>query len=487
MSIYLTWGSNSIEFTNGYSVSVQKDFERNGDNTPIAEKHTISVRGSVVASGGDPETRYNSLILAATSRADVAYLNRQMGTLSLPGGTTYANASLTSISSSEPPDDTAGIQYIEISMTFEAYASSNLSTYHLKSSSESVEVRKEEDRLAFQSDDVTSNSVYFSYTVVHTISATGYLTENEEGYTSAKTWVEERFKGSSIGLELLKNSYNDNLFESINPEVDYDLGTLPELEFNVIRTVSADPSSGSYSLTTTFFRSKSKSITEINVDFQKDDNGDVNISVNGNVQGLNEAGYNSNTNTRFSNAENSFATICGNFRTGSKIYSLASTAFANNNIDSVVLDDYPMSLSVGENKLQGTKNFNVTYRAYPSAVISLRDSIPDAISATLSITDDNADKGYDVQIFASIPIIGRAAGPVLQDMGTTRERRRSVQLDATVKASQRTPDNTAVLDACLARALLYAPNGTKYRSNVNSSWNFTSGQASVSIEWTYQP
>lgn len=483
----LSWGSNTITFSNGYTVSIQKDFEKNGDGTPLAEKHTISVRGAVIASGADPETRYSNLLLAASNRADLAYLSRQIGTLTLPGGTTYSNASLVSISSSEPPDDTAGIHYIDINMSFEAYASSNLSTYHIKSSSETVEIRKEEDRHSFSNDDITSNSVFFSYTITHTISATGYLIENEEGYESAKNWVEARFKASSLGIKIEKNSYDDNLYRILDPETDYDLGTIPEEEFNIIKSVSADPASGTYSITTTFFRSKSKSSAEVNVDFSKDDNGDVSVSVNGTVQGLSSGGASATTDNRFSNAEASFSTICGNFSTGSKVFAVAQNSFNNNNTESVVLDDYPLSISIGENKLKGSKNFNVTYRAYPNAVKLLKDAIPDAIVATLSITDDNAAKGHDVQIFAAIPVIGRTEGPILQDMGTTRERRRSVQLDATVKASQRTPINDAVIDACFTEVMKYEPNGTTYRGNSNSSWDFTSGRASVSMEWTYAP
>ena len=487
MSVTLTWGSQSITFLYGCSISISKEFEKSGDGTPVAEKHTISVRGSVVASGSNAGSRYNSLITAAVSRADIAYGSRQMGKLTLPDGNYYSNATLTSFSTTEPPEDTAAIQYIEVNMSFEAYATSNLSTYHIKSSSETIELRKEEDRSSFLNDDITSNVVYFGYTVTHTISATGYLIEDEEGYTSAKNWVESRFKGSSVGLQILKNVYDDDLYTPLDPEVDYDIGTPPEDEYNIIKTVSSDPSAGSYSITTTFFRSKSRSSSEINVDFSKDENGDVNVSVNGTIQGLSSGGANAIKDSKMSNAEASFTTICGNFQTGSKVYTVASQAFGLHNTEAVTLDDYPMSLSVGTNTLKGTKNFNVTYRAYPNAVKALKDSIPDALVATLSVVDDNADRGHDVQIFASIPIIGRSKGPILQNMNTTRERRRTVQLDATVKASQRIPSNDALIDACFAKIMEYQPNGTVYIGTSNNTWDFTAGRVSASMEWTYQP
>jgi hypothetical protein len=72
-------------------------------------------------------------------------------------------------------------------------------------------------------------------------------------------------------------------------------------------------------------------------------------------------------------------------------------------------------------------------------------------------------------------------------MGTTRERKRSVQVDAIVRASQRTPLNEAVKDACRAEALKYAPAGSPiFKSNFSSNWEMTTGHCSVNLEWTYE-
>lgn len=488
----LSWAGQNLSFPYGYTVSIQKEFERNGDGTPLAEKHSINIRGSIAASASDATVRYNSLITSAASFADTASAigdARQIGTLTLPDGTTYDNATLTNVSSSEPPDDTAAIHYIDISLSFEAYASSNLTDYKLKSVSETVDIRKEEDRSTFNDDDINSD-VYFGYTVTHTLNAQGYLTNGIEAYTEAKKWIEDRLKSTSVGLILEKNAYGKNLYENLTPDDDYQIGTPPPDEYNAIRTTNADTLGGSYSITTTYFRSKSKSISEVTVDFSKDENGDVSISANGTIQGLSSIGPDSVIDNKYSNAESSYSTICGNFRSGSRIYTAVSNVFNLANTESVSLDDYPLVISTGQNKLKGSITFNVTYKAYPTAVLNLINAIPGAISATMSITDDNknGNPAGDVQIYAAIPIIGRSAGPILQDMATTRERRRTIQVDATVDATQRSPTNTAVVNACFAQILLYAPAGSKiFRNNVNSSWDFTSGRASASVEWTYQP
>ena len=470
----ISWNGGSVTFANGYTVSIQRELQRNGDDTPIAIKNNISIRGSIVASGNSTNARWINLLQAG---AGAAGDGGNIGTLSYDD-ISFENAILTGISVGEGSDDTAAAHFIDVTYTFEAI-STTTGGYYIKNASETVEIRKELDQKNFSENDV-EGAVFFGYTITHTISANGGLLTRQDAYASAKSWVQSRLKDSSIGLSITTNIAGNSLS---NPEeID---ASLPEAEYSIARTTSADPIGGSYSVTTTFFRAKSNSTSDINVDFQKDENGDVNVSVNGTIKGLSNAGVNSSTDNSYGAAETAFQAICGGFRSGSKVYSLATTAFNAHNFETVVLDDYPMSLSVGSNKISGTKTFNVTYRAYPNAVLALRDSIPDAISASLTITDDNKDG--DIKVFAAIPVIGRAAGPILQDMNTTRERRRSVQIDATIKAASRNPANVSVIAACKAEALKYIPNGTQiFVSNSNGNWEFSSGKASFSIEWTYQ-
>lgn len=471
----ISWNGGAVSFTNGYTVGIQRELERNSDGTPLAIKNNISIRGSIIAGGASTHDRWVNLLQAG---AGAVGDGGNIGTLSYDGAS-FSNAILTGISVGEGSDDTAAAHFIDVTYTFEAIGTV-IGGIYVKNASENLEIRKETEQKAFSENNI-DGAVFFGYTITHTISASGGILDGVDAYTSAKNWVENRVKDSSIGLSITKNAGQESLNSPVNVE---DLATIPEGEYSVVRTISSDPVGGSYSVTTTFFRAKSNSTTDITADFQKDDNGDVNVSVNGTIKGLSDGGPNSTTDDSYSNAELAFNTICGNFRSGSKVYSLAATTFSAHNFESVTLDDYPMSLSVGSNKLAGTKTFNVNYRAYPNGVKSLIDYIPNAISASLSITDDNKDG--DVQVFASIPIIGRAEGPILQDMGTTRERRRSVQVEATIKAAGRDP-GSSVVNVCKAKALEYAPNGTQiFISNSNGNWDFTSGKVSFSIEWTYQ-
>lgn len=499
LGVTFTGLSSNLVFDYGYVTSLQKDIQRNDDGTPLSEKHTIGVRATIAAGAGAGEARLEDLIDTASSYADLTSTSegkRHIGTLSIGGSTVYENAMLNSISISEPPEDTAGIHYIEVNMSFEAVANGVLTDYNVRSTSETVEVRRE-DTLVFDNSDIESDIKYYNYTVVHTISAQGYLTVGKEAYTAAKEWVENRLQDTSIGLVLEDNAYNDILYASIEPESEINLGNISSLsEYNKVRSSTLDTISGSYSVTSTYTRSQNKAIIEIEVSFQKDDNCDVVVTANGSVQGLATESITSQTeSTKITNARSVFNNISGGgkFTYACPIFNIVNTAFGRYNTESVSFDTtdlYAAGVTVGENKVSGMITFNASYRAYPNSVISVKDALDpiNCISANLVINDENqSGKGFDIEINAIIPIIGRGSnGPIFQDMKTTRERRRTVQLDAVFKAAQRTPNNEAIKSLCINKAKEYAPSGTVFRSNINSSWDFASGRMSVSLEWTYK-
>lgn len=482
LSSSLTWGSGSITFPYGCFATVQKEYERNGPGIAMAEKQTITVKGSIAGSS------LSDLITAGGSAADVSSGNsRQIAALvvQVNGATvlSVSNARLSSAGSSEPPDDTAGVQYVDVILTFEAYNSAG-GSYILSSSSESLEVKKEEDRLFSVGNDITSSTLSFGYTVTHTISAQG-IDGASDAYSQAQGWVNGRKKDSSKGIELTKDGLDSNLAASLN--VDALMGTLPEYECNAARTVTADPAAGSFSMTSTFFRTGSKTTFDITINVEQSEDGGVVGTASGTIQGMSTAGITSSTTDKFSNAKAAFTAVCGTFGAGSQIRSVIGTVFSLISPPSVTLDDYAIGWSIGENKTNGSMNFNVTYRAYPTAVKNLMNRLGDALSASITISHDNeSGVSLDNQVFASIPIIGRLAGPVLQDMGTTRERKKSVQVECVMKPASRSPGNEAPRKACLAEAATYAPGGIVFRTNVSSNWDFAAGRASANIEWTYQ-
>ena len=203
--IGILFAGQEIQLEYGFASSIQKEFNRAEDGTILTEKHVITIRGSFSADGQDPSSRYSNLLQKSIEYADFKGLSLVDRLVSLQAGPlvvarmrlngsnqyevqealfTYNYAQLISSSVSEPPEDTAGIHFQELTLTFESITppTDNIAVrYRLKAASEQFEIKKEEDRLSYFVIDFDSNGnfkglkddPYFSYTITHTLSAQG--------------------------------------------------------------------------------------------------------------------------------------------------------------------------------------------------------------------------------------------------------------------------------------------------------------------------
>lgn len=78
-----------------------------------------------------------------------------------------------------------------------------------------------------------------------------------------------------------------------------------------------------------------------------------------------------------------------------------------------ILDPVPASLTLGENAKEGTINYDITYKLQENGIKITTTGTSCILSQTI-----NVDISNPVQVFASQSILGRAAGPLLQDLGT---------------------------------------------------------------------
>ena len=136
----------------------------------------------------------------------------------------------------------------------------------------------------------------------------------------------------------------------------------------------------------------------------------------------------------------------------------------------------PFNKRVGHNKVAGIITYGLTYND------RLAPAIANSLSTTITVESVNTD-GLE-QIFASIPVIGRIQGPVLQNMGTTGEKKQRVSIEAVMeKASRANPPSSAAF----AIASIYMPAGTTVlRGPIGETWEPSSGRYSFNVEWTYQ-
>ena len=83
------------------------------------------------------------------------------------------------------------------------------------------------------------------------------------------------------------------------------------------------------------------------------------------------------------------------------------------------LNPTTLSTAVGYNITEGVITYAYSYNDRPIHVV------PDALSETINITENEP-----TDIFASLQVLGRASGPLLQDMGTKGPRTREISIDA---------------------------------------------------------
>ena len=171
----------------------------------------------------------------------------------------------------------------------------------------------------------------------------------------------------------------------------------------------------------------------------------------------------------------------------------------------MVLDTRPASTSLSENRVAGSINFSAAYKPIPRPVRALKASIPECLSVNTSIQDANINFQHvsgeviTTKTIAIIPVLGRALGPVIQDMGTTKEQTRSVTLEAVVDVGQRHPTSPIphicanlvinVFDPKVDSFLKINPLSTakdSWLTELNHNWDWVNGRVSVNATWVYE-
>ena len=192
------------------------------------------------------------------------------------------------------------------------------------------------------------------------------------------------------------------------------------------------------------------------------------VTLSGTVTGLEANATTPNTAVaKYANAKAAYDTLSGKFFAAAKA---AHEAYLNITT-SQPLKDIEYSKNVSENEALGTITFSVSF----NDKITKND---DVIEDTLQVDDSG---GTDV--VAIIGVLLRAAGPVIQDMGTVTEKRKSVTYTAKLKTDKRGDKPTfgkGIVDE-------YKPGGssTSYLAGNSESWNETTGDYSVTREWVY--
>jgi hypothetical protein len=496
--------------------SISREDIATGDGTYIGSKNTISITGTAVIKEGDTQdmlTLGERQMRIQGEGLTALHFNRGTFPMHSNGKLTIApygglgnsivfnDARLTGLELPEQNEDTAGVQNLEYSFTFEANRESSAKStnagagdipdppdHKLSSAEESWELAPNEGQSSFQGSDVSDNAVIFkTWTLTHTLSATGLkkfesgknLMEDGEAWKQAVGYIETRLVDDprdKIASDIMNNTNIKSQFNAFYMDKDgdtdnlgYDLYT-DFLAFNHVRTVSNDQGAGSCSVTDTWIISEqNQPVThdiEVSLEVDPEAKGNV-VSVNGTIQGLSTTNpSNGNKDDKYTNALTALdAVLAKTFDAASNVYN-ASFPGATNPLRNVI-----KAKSVGHSKVSGTITFNVTYD-------DIDCNFTNAISCDVNITYDNWDSSN--QKVAIIGVIDNAGGPVIQDMGTTDEKKISVSVDLVMDKNHRTtkPDGTSL-------ALVYVSTDIidQFRQSKSETWNPFTGSYNLSLAW----
>jgi hypothetical protein len=202
------------------------------------------------------------------------------------------------------------------------------------------------------------------------------------------------------------------------------------------------------------------------------EDGKTYVTVEGTITGLRTANaatpfVANNQLERYNNAAAYFNAMESN------ILGLAATY-----VDTSKVNPTPYSKSVGHNTLGGVINYSYEYNSTPVPCYE------GALSEIITITDDAA-----TPVVALIPVLGRTAGPIFQNIGTVKEKRRSLSIEIVmpINGTLTNCELIATQGTPVVDITPYAPSGTiVYIETDTVSWSPTTGRYTRQASWIWQ-
>jgi hypothetical protein len=488
-----------------YSISAGEKIET-GDGTILDVSYTVSVTGQVVLTG-DITTdglRQQSLMTKQKGLLDNADTDFPHGVLSIIGynGTTiqFSDATLTAVNTPEVDDATAGMFFGDYSFEFTARRTGKIgSVLYLASADESWDAQENGERY-LQNTNISTDDPGKTYTITHTLSATGLQKRDgkefdKSAWQQAKAWCVSRSVDSPAGAISKDAADKSGKFTQFYPtgmgENNSEVMNLTSgfSYYNKSRVATVDIHAGTYSLTELWYVSKQAATHDVEVSYDVDGEGLITVTVSGTIQGLDSGEFGSATENKLSNAESVLGTCLDqSYTLAEATYNTLKTtgndgegeSAANgceeDEEDESVLRKKEQSRSVSKSKVTGSITYSVTYNDKVESEEAKEEGV---VEETISINDDNEDHSNNT--VAIIAIIGKADGPIFQDMGTTNERKRSISVDWTMdKCNRKTKPTVKATEAANA----YKPTGA-YQQSKTESWTPATGKYTLNIDWVY--
>ena len=333
-----------------------------------------------------------------------------------------------------------------------------------------------------------------TYRISHSLNATGKTFYNEDGSLGKEAWeqardfclrrITDRPSGNYPNVAGLIGSGTVNLVDTYRG-------------YNHTRTEQINQTAGSYSVTENWLLASgishenySMSVSSSNTDPF------VSVSIDGVVKGLNEinpSGYGSSTSIANSGAYKN-ALLKYNQISNSGRFGLSSDLYKRaNNTVAVALNSQPTSVSLGTNEFTGEISYSLAFNNRPTNIVS------GVIAESIQVNDT-----YPGDVFAVIPVLGRATGPVLQYIGGRTEYKRDVSINLTMDYTK-VPYGSGRNTLLLKKPSLVEPTATQiadllkelspqgefgvrkyFISPPSESWSPKEGTYSFNVSFTYE-
>ena len=333
-----------------------------------------------------------------------------------------------------------------------------------------------------------------SYRISHSLNATGKSFYDASGVLVKPAWQQAK--------DFLLTRTSDNPYESY-PNIFGKIGsgTVNLIDsykgFNQVRTESINVAQGSFSITENWLLSSGIELENYNISTSTSNSDPfVSVSIDGSIKGLtsiNPSGYGgtdtTDKNTAYENARLKWLKVSndGQFGLASDIFKRAS------NVVSVALNAQPLSVSVATNEYTGEINYALEFNNRPTNIIT------GTLTEDITINDT-----YPGDVFATIPVLGRATGPVLQYLGGRTEYKRDIQINLLMdytkipygsqrdpllykKPSLVNPTSTELANLLEQLSPKGEPGVRKYFvAPPTENWSPKTGSYSFSVSFTYE-
>jgi hypothetical protein len=455
-------------------ISIQREHITREDGTPLSSLYTLVVKGKLLADRGSPNSQgvfhqlsgypANESLVGPNRFGSILAKQKALQNLFATDGRLFE----VQASENHPPlkfrprirrvDIPEGegrggnwTEYCEYIITMEADSIDGLLDI-----ANSLRVSKVSEDWSIEILDENRNT----YRLSHSVSATGRrllddsgnLLENKQAWEHARDHVlnTPAVQGKGIGLGLKPERM----------EAPGVLNASSLQAFNYLRTQSIGEAAGTFAVNETWVcfdpQGQPPAVSEYNIVIRSSTNDNrTTVSVDGSITGL-EVRDNTTHDIISTRWDNAYAKWTNHV--SPNLFTTAQSATAT------ILNPIPLSSQQGQNRLSGTITYTYEFDNRPVA------TTPGALSESITIQDVGA-----ADVFATLPVLGRPLGPILQGIGTKTAKKRTINIEiqmppATTNSVSSQPNTNTVV-------LLYLPPGTQvYLEQDDETWTPLTGR-----------